>query len=130
MNKKIRNIIVFVLLAIGIVLLTVGIVLLIRSSKIEVPKLGEPGWFDTESKKSAKIFGGIFTMVTGFAFLSSSLFVFIAGHGVRRVSENLKSFKFEDKSQKKFQTCPYCNTKNKIENTECENCGASLSGKE
>lgn len=74
--------------------------------------------------------GGYGAIPLGFGVcISFFAFPALISNNVGNKTHSLKDFKFEDKSHKRYLTCSYCRTKNKLKNTECENCGAPLFNK-
>lgn len=63
-NKKVKlaGIIVIV---IGICLLCAGIITAVSAARLEVPELGEPGWYESESNKNNTTFLGLFMVMIG-----------------------------------------------------------------
>ena len=63
-NKKIKIAGIIVLL-IGLGLIGFGIYNLIMANSIEVPKMGNPGWFDAAAEQSHQQFAGTFLCMIG-----------------------------------------------------------------
>ena len=120
----------------GVCLFVLGIIVLIIALSGNVPSMGESGWFDAESAKASKIFGGAALMIIG-------LFVSV---GVTRVVYSIDTVVKQNRMKKmseqnefmtrklsndiqKSRTCAYCGSELEENKFECPHCGAKQTKK-
>ena len=79
-NNKIKLVGIIVLI-LGIIIIGVGIFLIISANNMNVPKMGDPDWFDLSKSQSSNRFAGIAVCMLG-------VFVTFVGCGLRFIIPN------------------------------------------
>ena len=122
-NEKNRLILLGIIVAIGIILITVGVILIIRSGLINVPNMGDPGWFDADTNRMDLEFAGESLIAFGiFVVISASITLTTLKKGKNK-SNDLNSDQKKIINEIKIKT-----NETKI-NHICEYCGLNVPGK-
>lgn len=120
-------------LIISIILMANGISNISKSRDIEVPKMGEPNWFEMATKESDLRMSGIAMTVFGFIVLIMAVIVFVTilvnvkhkDNTTTRISEMMKKSLEESKEAQNPQAkCDYCGATYPKTESKCPGCGA------
>ena len=142
MKKKLRYLWVFVLI-VGIIIGVIGLTKIIGAQNMQVPEMGEDGWFDARTNQTTSTGLGFFLTFFGFVFVGIG--GTIIAYTLTRTPEDMaksaakimaEEKRFKDELEKrthiakpkdieqnsKLQKCDYCGAT--IKNNICPNCGA------
>ncbi|MBO7508533.1 MAG: hypothetical protein J6T39_02700 [Clostridia bacterium] len=132
---------------IGIVLGVIGLIMLSVSIMMNVPRMGESGWFEARSIKDGLMFAGVSITILGFcvgSIIAAVVKTKFSGHHKMTISkqrEIMDTLRTELKdnnanesgetfhTEHKTKTCEYCGCELKLEQTACPYCGAKTKGK-
>lgn len=122
---------------ISIILFINGISTINQSRDIEVPKMGEPNWFEMKNQQTDLQMSGIAMTFFGIFFLIITIVVFLTiftmvknkknggSNFTSQVSEMMKKGLEEAKEKQNPQTkCDYCGATYPKTETKCPGCGA------
>ena len=131
MDSKTKNIVWWIVRIIGIALLIGGVVLLVSGINMDVPNMGDIGWYEAETSRSSNMFSGITMISFGVMIIAVSLF---ANKAKSLITKFVNPTESNDKSigdvmkgmtQEKIYHCEYCGNEVKKDQTKCQSCGAS-----
>jgi len=124
---------------IGLIMIAGGVTLIVLSVTKNVPGMGDPGWFDAETKVNGMRFGGIALVMFG-------IFITVSSTVTKRISNSKLFQQNNDNSSEEGESqglvgfinnlvkpqkriCKYCGSENPQDATKCQSCGANLSSK-
>jgi len=121
-------------IVISIITFIIGVALLISGLFINVPDMGEPGWFEKSSSQGTLTMFGSFLMIVGvittIVNLSAPRIKNISSniiHKTTDIIENINDKMIKKRKKHKSITktkCSYCGTKYHNSREKCPNCGA------